>query len=286
MPSSTLCRLNRWPRRALSIALAAMASLFLFATSELVAEEVKIVTKFRFDPPETVSGVLELPEGGGPFPAVILMHGCGGLGEYAYAGLRNHAAALRGQGFATLILDSFGLRGWDGDEICNSGPSSKWWPKTWYKRSADAFSAHEFLEGHPDIDGRNIFAMGQSNGGSVAIVVAQNKGQFYHRPNRKFRAVVAYYPFCGIFDGPTLLSPLLVFAGEKDEWTPPKNCQLNDGYMTGEPYEIVVYPDTYHSFDLPDLKGRYAGQSVRSNPGATEDSRARMISFFKAHLVE
>lgn len=271
---------------ALSAVLLAMASLIAIGTSEVRAEEVTIETTFRFDPPETVSGFLEFPEGDGPFPAVVLMHGCSGLKELPFAGLRNHAAALRGAGFATLILDSFTLRGWDGDAICNSGASSEWWPRTWFKRSADAFAAHAFLENRPDIDGRNIFAMGQSNGGSVAVILSQNKGQFYHRPNRTFRAVVAYYPFCGIFDGPTLLSPLLVFAGEKDKWTPPKNCQLNDGYLTGKPYEVVVYPDTYHSFDLPGLNETYAGQAVRSNPEATAESRARMIAFFKAHVVE
>lgn len=252
-------------------------------TSSAEAGQVKIITEFRFDPPETITGVLKFPEGDGPFPAVVLMHGCGGLHKAVLAGLRSHARDLRDVGFATLILDSFGPRGWGGGKICREGNSG--YAKARYKRSADAFSAHKFLENDPRIDGKNIFAMGQSNGGSVAIIISQPQGQMLHRPKRKFTAVVAYYPWCGVFKGPKLITPLLVLIGDKDDWTPHGNCQSIESFMTGEPYELKLYPNTTHSFDLPDLNTKWLGHTLRSNPSATKDSRSRMISFFKKHMV-
>ena len=54
----------------------------------------------------TLSGELLFPEGAGPFPAVVLAHGC--------AGNRNVESAwgpfLRGLGYATFNTDSFGGR--------------------------------------------------------------------------------------------------------------------------------------------------------------------------------
>ena len=56
------------------------------------------------------------PEGEGPFPAVVLAHGCSGTErntphQTVWRGLNQHAAFLNRNGFVTLILDSFGPRG-------------------------------------------------------------------------------------------------------------------------------------------------------------------------------
>lgn len=55
---------------------------------ETVAIPVQNIPGSRM-PSEPIPGILELPDGTGRFPAIILMHGCGGRGQpqqtWAYA---------------------------------------------------------------------------------------------------------------------------------------------------------------------------------------------------------
>src|ERR1700754_4492933 len=64
------------------------------------------------------SGVLHAqlykPEGEGPFPTVIALHGCGGLGNHSEPVLpryRDWAEQLLKAGHAVLLPDSYGSRG-------------------------------------------------------------------------------------------------------------------------------------------------------------------------------
>jgi poly(3-hydroxybutyrate) depolymerase len=63
-----------------------------------------------------VTGYLFMPEGGGPFPAVVIMHGCNGLdwlisGRPGWVLAKRYAARYVAHGYAALILDSFEPRG-------------------------------------------------------------------------------------------------------------------------------------------------------------------------------
>ena len=57
-----------------------------------------------------IGGELAFPKGNGPFPAVILLHPCGGLDPIGLATLQAHSRELLSNGFGTLILDSYGPR--------------------------------------------------------------------------------------------------------------------------------------------------------------------------------
>jgi hypothetical protein len=64
--------------------------------------------------PVVLSGDLQFPPWRGPFPAVVLAHGCGGVGN-ADAGW---APVLRQWGYATFVIDSF--RGRNLREVCSN----------------------------------------------------------------------------------------------------------------------------------------------------------------------
>src|SRR5258708_4681448 len=70
----------------------------------------------RFVPgaPVVLSGELRFPSGPGPFPAVVLAHGCGGTGAHD----REWARILHEWGYATFVVDSFYGRGLR--EVCTS----------------------------------------------------------------------------------------------------------------------------------------------------------------------
>lgn len=214
------------------------------------------------------------PKGEGPFPAVVLMHGCGGWQPAVLDGLHLHATALLEAGYVVLNLDSFGTRGTGGGVICESIPRLT---RALGYRTHDAFDALRYLQAQPFVDADNTFLMGQSNGGSVAINAAKAKSK------RGYRAVAAYYPWCGSLGGRRvkLNAPLIIFAGQRDDWVPAWQCRGKRA--VGAHLKLVEYRNAAHSFDLPIGQQRYLGKLIGFDKAATEDSRAQMLAFFERH---
>ncbi|MCY4098502.1 MAG: dienelactone hydrolase family protein [Rhodospirillales bacterium] len=231
----------------------------------------------RVTVPDTeASGFLAVPEGSGPFPAVVLMHGCSGLDPEVRKGNQVHVRHLVSEGFVALVLDSFGPRRL-GDVVCNEG--DEMWAAYRY-RQRDAVSALRFLRSQPFVDRENIFVMGQSHGGEVVLRLARSRTI---PVGDRFRAAVAYYPWCGNQLREERHTPVLVLIGEHDDWTPAFHCVEGQGYARGAPFEEKGYPSAHHSFDLPMGTYRYKGHTVAGNPAAAADSRARMVAWFRQH---
>ena len=226
---------------------------------------------------------LFLPRGAGPFPAVVLMHGCGGWQPAVLHALQEHAEFLVRHGFAVLNLDSFGPRKKTGGQVCESWQLLQ---DARFYRTYDAFDALRFLQARHFVDAQNVFLMGQSNGGSVAIKAAlASDPRAYGRAGATFRAVVAYYPWCGVLveRDLTLASPLLIFGGGLDDWTPPYQCL--QARASGAPMRVKIYPQAVHSFDVDIVLQRFLGRWIGENPYAVRDSRELMLAFFQEHLV-
>jgi dienelactone hydrolase len=228
--------------------------------------------------PVTLAGDLMKPAGDGPFPAVVLMHGCSGLQPSVAAALTSHARQLVDNGFVALVLDSFGPRDNGGGAVCKSLTDLS---EARNYRVEDALQAKAYLAALPFVDGDNIFQMGQSNGGSVALKLAQLDPP-------EFRALASYYPWCGAFkrfgDSVTLTAPLIVFGGAADDWVPPTACTT--ATAQGADYKVIIYPEATHSFDLNIEMQRFSGHLVGYNAPADRDSRAQMAAFFKSHLTK
>jgi len=111
-----------------------------------------------FGDPVVISGDLRFPSGTGPFPAVILAHGCGGI-QNAETGW---ASVLREWGYATFVIDSF--RGRNLTEVCTSAGTL-----TAAERIPDAYGALRILATYPKIDGRRVGLMGFSHGGGLTM---------------------------------------------------------------------------------------------------------------------
>lgn len=238
----------------------------------------------------TLEADLYRPEGTGPFPAVILMHGCGGWQPAVKRALHTHAEYLVENGFVVLNLDSFGPRGNADGWVCAKIPRLA---EAQVYRAHDAFDAMKYLREQNFIHRDNIFLMGQSNGGSVAIHVAKALGHklfggdVYGTKAPSFRAVAAYYPWCGAFAfygrEIELISSLIVFGGAKDDWVPPGSCKR---VMTsGADYTVHIYPNAAHSFDLEIKVQKYLGHLVGYDKQATDASRREMVAFFRAHMT-
>ncbi len=228
----------------------------------------------------TLRGYLRTPEGEGPFPTVVLMHGCSGLTDRMRRGQGALSDYLIRHGFATLMLDSFGPRYIGGEGVCDSIEAFS----ALRYRSYDAYYALNYLKTQPTVDPNNIFLVGHSHGGAVAINVA-SEIPYGVSTDTKFSALVSYYPWCGPWGMPeTLISPLMLFLAEDDDWCPAIDCQPDSWAVTGEERKYVVYPNTHHAFDMPGPRRFYRGYTLEENLAATSDSREKLVRFFRRHM--
>jgi len=226
-----------------------------------------------------IQGYLAKPEGAGPFPAVIGLHGCAGMSDTTK---RKLADELVGSGYVILLVDSFATRGVE--HACTGG-----YLDIAGMRRSDAYGALAFLARQTFVDPQRVAAVGFSQGGWVALFVAEANSfePFVGPSNLRFRAVVALYPICKWAMG-RLVIPTLILIGALDDWTPAANCSEKiDAWGTGgPPIELVVYPGVHHSFYYPELQpGRKIfGHWLEYNEEAATDATRRMREFLKRHL--
>jgi dienelactone hydrolase len=196
-----------------------------------------------------LSGELVFPAGPGPFPVVVLAHGCAGTGHADKA----WAPLLREWGYATFVVDSFRPRGFA--SICEDLRRLR--P---LQRLPDVYGALSVLSTHPKIDANRIVLMGASHGGLLTLGAATQwaKDTFVSPGSGGFRAFIAMYPYCNV-SAPELNSiyaPLRIHSGELDDWTPARPCQEYVDLLktSGQSANIEVYPNAHHAFDDPSLR--------------------------------
>ncbi len=281
------------------------------AESSYVTSDVTIATTTGGVPQDIPARLLK-PEGDGPFPAIVMLHDCSGLGPRSSGAPGRWSALLAGQGYVVIIPDSFTPRGFP-QGVCTApfGPQTN--TVNPVPRAADALATLAFLRTLPYIDGKRIGVMGGSHGGTTTLAAnIFNTGQ----PNG-FAAAIAFYPGCGgrlgewnvdrhPAPGPVTgyigtyrpAAPLLILIGEKDDWTPAADCKVmaERAQAAGYPVTIKIYPGAYHAFDnnsspryiaerrninKPDGRGATTG----GDAAAWADSINEVKSFFARTLA-
>ncbi len=157
-------------------------------------------------------------------------------------------------------------------------------------RALDAYGALAYLQGLPFVDRARIGVVGWSHGGNSALAAVNNIGITARLPQR-FKAAIAFYPYC--FGGGDYNLPTLILLGEADEWGPLNQCQelKAQSQNGGASIELIAYPGVFHAFDVPELQ---QGLSVEGSYGKTywlqynkeahEDAAERVKSFLAEHL--
>ncbi len=252
--------------------------------------------------PTTITGYLFKPEGPGPFPAVIGMHGCDGLVEdgklkplYGTWG-----EVLSKEGYLVLLPDSFGSRGHG--NLCAVQPASARPVQPDREAPRDNYGALAYLRTRPDVKPNSIAILGQSLGAaSMFYTIADGARPKELAVEQDFRAAIAFYPPCQQF---LAREPkwrprqrLLFFMGEADNFTPAAPCKelITAATATGgPPIEVHWYPGVYHAFDHPNLPERVLtniklppdghSPTVGSNPEARADAILKVKAFLSANL--
>jgi dienelactone hydrolase len=240
------------------------------------------------------SGILHAqlykPDGDGPFPVVIALHGCGGLAghsEPVQPRYRDWAEQLLKAGNAVLLPDSYGSR--------ELGPQCRVKERRVLarrERVADIMASRQWLVQQPWAARGRISLLGWANGAS-ALLWAVRPQLSSRNVEPDFRSAVAFYPDCRLSSGLgwSARVPTLLLIGAKDDVSSPPACrQMIDGaHGRSALARIVVYPGAYHDFDRANFPLHATGGTadaslperghVGTDPEARADSQKRVAEW-------
>jgi dienelactone hydrolase len=207
------------------------------------------------------NGEFKTPARSGPFPVVVIMHGCGGPpGHHEWVGRLNE------WGYATYYIDSFTPRNLK--HVCAEQRFKG------FERVDDAYAALAHLRARPNGRADKIGLIGFSHGAAATsyAVRADNAAKAYMPP---FAAAVAYYGGCRA-EKVRLATDLLILFGEADDWANVKACPRmleRQDTATRARLTIVTYPGAYHDFDIgPRPPREVLGHHIEYNEAAARDS--------------
>lgn len=220
-----------------------------------------------------------LPQGDGPFPTALLLHGCGGVDEFSVP----RAQPLVDRGFAVIIVDS-------------NNPRSLHWTMTCdgrallgNQRAADVLVALEYARSLPEVDPQALFLVGFSHGSWTALEALYFGDDLppglTDSPGHHFdgvRGIVAWYPYCGFITefrrGWSSDIPVLMLLADEDEITDPRPCETvaRQQAAAGHPVSYITYPAISHGFDMND------DWVISYDPATAERASAAQVEFLSS----
>ena len=218
----------------------------------------------------------EPPGNTAPYPAVVLLHGCGGISSHSAA----IADRLGAWGYVALAVDTLGSRGME--RGCRSD--------TFQDQAFDAYAAVRYLSALDAVDPARVALLGQSMGGS-AVLYALDRDLAAQYFRQMFRAGIAYYPRCAVVSSaPMMTAPVLILIGDADQLNAAEACQglKTRALPESAPIDLILYPGVQHAFDVTQLKpGRSSiGQwGLEYDEVAARDAEAKTLEFLTGHLA-
>jgi dienelactone hydrolase len=219
-----------------------------------------------------ITGYLAKPSGPGPFPAVLVLHGCEGFGSLETSEV-NELASI---GYVALAIDMLKPQGMS--NACSQVSEAT--------RNAVgyAMAALGWLHGQSYVVPEKLGVVGFSMGGIVTLSLVDPRTP--HPPIPGLQAAVAYYPNCS--DRSTnVATPLLILNGSADDWIPPQGCQqfVQAAQAAGKTVQITTYPGATHAFNQPSNRTRMVnGHTLTYDPQAASDADAKMRAFFAQYF--
>ena len=247
--------------KASRLLLCAMSLLFALAAASAQAQQA--VTFPSGD--STAQGVLYLPHGAGPHPALVVIHEWWGLNDW----VKQQAAGYAAQGYVTLAVDLY--RGKVATDPETAHELSRGLPQDQGVR--DLTSAVAWLQHRRDVRPSRIGAVGWCMGGGYALqlaiaspalrAVAVNYGAL---PTDKAALARIHAAVLGNFGG-------------QDRGIPPEAVHAFETSMQslGKPVDAKIYPQAGHAFENPNNAAGF-------RPADAADALARIDRFLAANL--
>lgn len=220
-------------------------------------------------------GVLAIPEGRGPFPAVVMVHEVFGIDE----SMRSHIARLASAGYLVIMPDLFS-RG--GIRKCLKATFRALVDGTG-QAYVDIEAAKKFVLCRPDCTGK-IGVVGFCMGGGFALQLV----------SRDYDAAAVNYGQAARDIDAQLAGacPIVATFGAKDISLKNAGPRLEAALTrAGIPHDVKVYPEASHAFMNPVQAGPKALKPVmntvfgfKPRPDDAADAWARIERFFGEHL--
>ena len=195
--------------------------------------------------PATLAGELRIPKPGSDrLPAVILIHGSGGVGGNVDA----WAKEINSLGIAAFILDSFSGRG-----IVNTLSDQSQLDSL--AMTVDAYRALALLAQHPRIDPDRIAVMGFSKGAVPAVYSSNERFRKLYDPAKVgFAAHIGLYTPCNVQyrdDDKVTGAPIRLFHGIADDYVSIAPCRAYVERLkaAGVNVALTEYADAFHAYD-------------------------------------
>ncbi|MBE6908579.1 MAG: alpha/beta fold hydrolase [Ruminococcaceae bacterium] len=135
----------------------------LIESQKIVGELISIDVPAVDDiPAHSVPAIVTLPEGEGPFPAVVMLHGTGSNKNEAGGGYDLAAPAMAEAGIATIRIDFMG----------NGDSTASYKDYNYTSANIDAKAAADYMAKLDVVDANKLAVMGWSQGGTNALLAA------------------------------------------------------------------------------------------------------------------
>jgi carboxymethylenebutenolidase len=214
---------------------------------------------------ETVNAALFVPQGKGPFPALVVVHEYWGLNDW----VKEQASKLADQGYVAPAIDLYrGKVAATPDvahELMRGVPEDR--------AARDLAAAFNYLMAQKNVDRRRIGDIGWCMGGGYALDLALaqrrlkaaviNYGRLATDPERLNKIHAAVLGICGAQDRGILVADVYKFEEQMKK--------------LGKKIDVVVYPDAGHAFENPNNQAGY-------RPADAADAWKRTVTFLEANL--
>ena len=221
-----------------------------------------------YDPDSGIKskGYLYLPESEGIHPAVIVLHGGGGLKDNH----KNFARDLSGEGYVVLVVNYLAA-----DKMQWGAVDAR---KKYLRSHIPVDAGYKFLRSHIAVDSERIAMVGFSRGSNYSMAFSRNDWVTSYEKN--IAAIVLYYIGNKWGNAPDKnLPPTLFLHGDNDEY-------VSTGYIRAfcerqeskakKPCKFHFYNNVGHGFDA---KYGYNG-------AAKKDAFSRAVKFLDQYLKD
>ena len=214
---------------------------------------------------ETVHGLLYLPAGAGPHPALVVIHEWWGLNDW----VKEQAAGWARLGYVALAVDLY--RGPVATDMEQAHELMRGLPQD--RGVRDLAAAANYLRSRKDVERAKIGAVGWCMGGGFALQL--------EIADPALRAVAVNYG--ALATDPAALARIhaavLGNFGGQDMGITPASVEAFTAAMRklGKSVNTKIYPDAGHAFENPANQGGY-------RPADTADAQRRMRQFFARTL--
>ena len=208
------------------------------------------------------------PKGGGPHPAVVMLHGATIHKDAGNPEYEKMCGELADLGYYVEFIEYYSQT----DAIGAGQPALM--PQNFPTWLEEIHSGLDAIDKNPAVDPHRVALMGFSLGSFLSLSTGAMD------PNQ-IAAIVEYYGGLppAMRDGAKTMPPTLILHGDQDVLVPVADAHDLDDLLTKEkrPHEMKIYQGANHGFNFPQLPFWY-------NAADAQDAWGRSVKFLAANL--